>query len=455
MSLQSINPHNNKLIKTYKEDSPKQLETKLNNAHQGFLLWKESNFSQRAALLKAVAKELLKQKDSLANMMALEMGKPLSKGTVEVEKCAWVCEYYAKEAKQMLADITIPTNYGKSFVTCNPLGAVLAIMPWNYPFWQVFRGLAPALMAGNTMVLKHAANVCGCALAIKKIFEDAGAPKGVLEVLMVDYPEIDKIIEHKAIAAVTLTGSTRAGKAVAGKAGSMLKKCVMELGGSDAYVVLKDADIELAATECVSSRLKNGGQSCISAKRFIVDKSIIGKFTEAYIAKMQKFTCGNPIENKNELGPLARVDLKEKLYNQVMESQIRGAEIAFGGAVDNIAGAYFPNTVLINVMPGMPAFDEEMFGPVAAIIEAKDETEAIYLANKSVFGLGGAVFTKNVKKGEKIASQMIEAGSVFVNIQVNSDPRLPFGGIKESGFGRELGVWGIHEFMNLKTVVVR
>lgn len=455
MLLQSINPHNNKLIKTYKEDSPKQIETKLNSAHQGYLLWKQSSLTERAALLKAVGKELLKQKDDLAKMMALEMGKPLSKGTVEVEKCAWVCEYYAKEAKQMLADIVIPTKYSKSFVTYNPLGTVLAIMPWNYPFWQVFRGIAPALMAGNTMVLKHAANVCGCALAIKKIFEDAGAPKGVLEVLMVDYPVIDKIIEHGAIAAVTLTGSNRAGKAVAGKAGSMLKKCVMELGGADAYVVLKDADIDLAATECVSSRLKNGGQSCISAKRFIVDKKIIDPFTAAFIEKMQKVTCGDPIESKHDLGPLARVDLKEKLYNQVMESQMRGANIAYGGAVENTEGAYFPNTVLTGVMPGMPAFDEEMFGPVGAIIEAKDEADAIYLANRSVYGLGGAVFTKNVKKGENIASQMIEAGSVFVNIQVNSDPRLPFGGIKESGFGRELGVWGIHEFMNLKTVAVR
>lgn len=455
MPLQSVNPHNNKLIKNYKEDSPQQIEAKLNNAHKGFFGWKNSTYTQRAHVLEAIAQELLKQKEALAKLMALEMGKPLSKGTVEIEKCAWVCQFYAKEAKGMLADINIKTSYSKSFVTYNPLGTLLAIMPWNYPFWQVFRGLAPALMAGNTMVLKHAGNVSGCALAIKKLFDDAGAPQGIFEVLMIDIPMIEKVIEHKAIAAVTLTGSTMAGKAVAAKAGSVLKKCVLELGGADAYVVLKDANVELAVAECVGSRLKNGGQSCISAKRFIVDKQISDAFTEAFIEKMKTYTYGDPIQNENELGPLARLDLKHKLYQQVMETQKAGATIAYGGNINNIEGAYFPNTVLTNVMPGMPAFDDEMFGPVAAIIEANDEAHAIQLANQTVYGLGGAVFTNNIKKGEEIASKMIEAGSVFVNIQVNSDPRLPFGGIKESGFGRELGIWGIHEFVNLKTVVVK
>jgi len=455
MPLQSINPHNNKLIRTYKEDSPRLIEKKLQASIDGFNSWRQCSFAQRAALLKAVAAELLKQKDELAKLMALEMGKPLSKGTIEVEKCAWVCNHYAKEAKQMLADITIETAYSKSFVTHNPLGTVLAIMPWNYPFWQVFRCLAPNLMAGNTMVLKHAPNVSGCALAIKKIFEQVQAPAGVFDVLLMDYHGIDAVIDHKAIAAVTLTGSNRAGKAVAAKAGSVLKKSVMELGGSDGYIVLKDADVELAAKECAASRLKNGGQSCISAKRFIVDKSIIGKFADAMVENMKKVTTGNPLVGGYDLGPLARMDLRNNLHEQVLRSEMKGARIYWGGSVSEVNGAYYPCTVLTDVTPGMPAFDEEMFGPVAAIIEAKDEAHAIQLANQSNYGLGGAVFTKNVKRGERIASSLIDAGSVFVNIQVNSDPRLPFGGIKESGYGRELGNMGIKEFVNVKSVVVR
>jgi len=455
MPLQSINPHNNKLIKTYKEDSTRQIENKLTAMQVGFANWRQSSFAQRAALLNAVAAALLQQKDALAKLMALEMGKPLSKGTIELEKCAWVCKYYAKNGKQMLADTIIETDYSKSFVTHNPLGTVLAIMPWNYPFWQVFRCLAPNLMAGNTMILKHAANVSGCALAMKKIFETVQAPAGVFDVLMVDSDVIGKVIEHKAIAAVTLTGSTKAGKAVAAKAGSMLKKSVMELGGADAYVVLKDADVELAAKECAASRLKNGGQSCISAKRFIVDKAIIAKFTEAMVGNMEKVTMGNPLIGGFELGPLARRDLRNSLHEQVLRTEMKGARIYWGGSVNEVNGAYYPCTILTNVTPGMPAFDEELFGPVAAIIEAKDEAHAIQLANQSNYGLGGAIFTKNNKKGEKIAATLIEAGSVFVNIQVNSDPRLPFGGIKESGYGRELGVFGIKEFMNVKSVAVR
>lgn len=454
MSLQSINPHNNKLVKAYKEDTPKQVEKKLQTAHRGFFEWRHSSFVQRAALLKALAQELLNRKNELANIMALEMGKPLNKGTVEIEKCAWICKYYAQHGKQMLHDEPIKTGYSKSFITYNPLGVILAIMPWNYPFWQIFRGLAPALMAGNTMILKHAANVSGCAFAIKKIFDTIQAPTSVFDILLLDYHFIDAIIEHKAIAAVTLTGSTKAGKAVAAKAGSVLKKSVMELGGSDAYIVLKDADIQLAAKECAGSRLKNGGQSCISAKRFIVDKNIIHQFTDAMIENMKKISIGNPLIDEFDLGPMARMDLRNNLHEQVLRSEMKGAKITWGGSVNEVNGAYYPCTVLTNVTPGMPAFDEELFGPVAAIIEAKDETHAIQLANQSIYGLGGAVFTKNTKKGEKIASTLIEAGSVFVNIQVNSDPRLPFGGIKESGYGRELGVLGIKEFMNIKSVAV-
>lgn len=454
-SLISINPHNNKLIKEYKEDSDKQIETKLRTAQAGFFEWKKSGFSQRSQLVKELGKELLKQKNELAKLMALEMGKPLKQGIAEIEKCAFNCNFYAKNGKAMLKNELIETPFSQSYVTYNPLGVVLALMPWNYPFWQVFRCVAPTLLAGNTLLLKHANNVSGCAKAIQKIFEAVQAPKGVFDVLMIDIPTIQKVIEHPAIAAVTLTGSTKAGKAVASQAGAVLKKSVLELGGSDAYVVLRDADVVMAAKECAESRMKNGGQSCISAKRFIVDQKIVADFTEAFIENIKKTVVGNPLENDVTMGPLARMDLKDNLYEQVRRSEMKGARIAWGGAVENMEGAYFAPVVLTDVTPGMPAFDEETFGPIAAIITAKDEAHAIALANQSQFGLGGAVFTKNVKRGEKIAAQMIDAGSVFVNVQVNSDSRLPFGGIKESGFGRELGLYGIHEFTNIKTVVVK
>ncbi len=455
MPLRSINPHNNKLLKEYKEDSPKQVEAKLKAAQKGFLEWKESSFSQHSQLVKQLGKQLLKQKEELAELMALEIGKPLKQGIAEIEKCAFNCEYYAQNGIAMLADELVETSYSKSFISYQPLGVVLALMPWNYPFWQVFRCIAPTLMAGNTLLLKHANNTSGCAKAILKIFEAVDAPKGVFDVLMIDIPVIESVIQHPAVAAVSLTGSTKAGKAVATQAGAVLKKCVLELGGSDAYIILKDADIELAAKECVESRLKNGGQSCIAAKRFIVDQKIADQFTEAFIENMKTAMVGNPMDAATTMGPLARADLKETLHEQVSRSQMKGARVAWGGSVSELNGAYFPPLVLTDVQPGMPAFDEELFGPVAAIIAAKDEKEAIQLANQSIYGLGGAVFTANQKKGEKIASQMIDAGSVFVNVQVNSDPKLPFGGIKESGFGRELGLHGIREFTNIKTVAVK
>ena len=455
MPLISVNPHNNKLVKEYRADTPKQVEAKLSAAQKGFQEWRGSSFSQRSHLVKKLGKELLNQKEELAELMAREMGKPLKQGIVEIEKCAFNCNYYAENGKAMLADEVVETSYAQSYITYQPLGVVLALMPWNYPFWQVFRCIAPTLMAGNTLLLKHANNVSGCAKAIQKIFDAVDAPKGIFDVLMIDIPTIESVIQHPVIAAVSLTGSTNAGKAVAAQAGSVLKKCVLELGGSDAYVVLKDADIELAAKECVESRLKNGGQSCIAAKRFIVDKKIADRFTEAFIENMKAAVVGNPIDASTTMGPLARIDLRDNLYEQVRRSQMAGARVAWGGSISQLGGAYFAPVVLTDVRPGMPAFDEELFGPVAAIITAKDEAEAIQLANESIYGLGGAVFTGNVKKGEKIASQLMDAGSVFVNVQVNSDPRLPFGGIKESGFGRELGLHGIREFTNVKTIVVR
>ena len=455
MALQSVNPHNNKVIKNYTADSWQQTEKKLLSAQKSFAEWKDSAFSERSTLLKKTASLLGEHKHQLAKLMAEEMGKPLAQGIAEAEKCAWVCEYYAANAKSMLQDEHIETNFSRSYVSFRPLGTILAIMPWNYPLWQVFRALAPNIMAGNTLVLKHAGNVTGCALAIKELMQKAGAGKGVFDILLTESKGVNQIIEHEAIAAVTLTGSTNAGKAVAAKAGSVLKKCVLELGGSDPYIILKDADIEDAAKQCVESRLKNGGQSCISAKRFIVDKSIAKPFTDAFIELMKQQVAGNPKHANTTLGPMARTDLRNELHQQVLRSIASGAKLKWGGAVSDINGAYYPCSVLTNVTPGMKAFDEELFGPVAAIIKAKDENEAVALANQSIFGLGSAVFSSSLKKAEKIARNLVDAGSVFINTGVNSDPRLPFGGIKESGYGRELGLWGIREFVNVKTVVVK
>ncbi len=454
MALYSINPHNNKRLATYKEDNAKAIDNKVEFANIEYLGWKSTTFKQRATLMRRVAVQLIKNKEDFATLMALEMGKPLAKGRAEVEKCAWLCNYFADEAENILADVMVKTEYNKSYITYNPLGVILAVMPWNYPFWQVFRCTIPAIMAGNTMVVKHAPNITGCAKAIQKLFIDAGAPTGLVTFVYGNYNEALQLTGHKKIAGVTITGSNRAGRSIATKAATQLKKCVLELGGSDAYIVLKDADLNLAAEECASSRLKNGGQSCISAKRFIIDKKVIKKFTDLFIEKIDNYTIGNPLNEAFDLGPLARIDLKKNLLAQVFESEKAGAHIVYGNHVDELEGAYFPATVLTHVTPGMPAFDEEVFGPVAAIITAENEQHAIQLANQSIYGLGGAVFTKNIKKGEAIASKLIEAGTVFVNKQVNSHPYLPFGGIKESGYGREMGLMGIKEFTNIKSVVV-
>jgi succinate-semialdehyde dehydrogenase/glutarate-semialdehyde dehydrogenase len=382
------------------------------------------------------------------------MGKPLKQGVAEIEKCAAVCTYYADNAQSFLKKQLIETDASKSYIRFQPIGVVLAIMPWNFPFWQVFRFLAPALAAGNCGVLKHASNVPGCAVAIEDMVKAAGFPPDVFKTLLVASSEVEHIIAHKHIKAVTLTGSNAAGSKVAQKAGELIKKTVMELGGSDAYVVLADADLELAAQTCVNSRLINGGQSCIAAKRFIVVKAIEKEFTRLFLQKMQAKTMGNPLQDGIDVGPQARVDLRDELHQQVEKSIAKGAKCILGGQVPRGRGAFYPPTILTNVKKGMPAFDEEMFGPVAAIISAKDERHAIELANDSVFGLGAAVFTKDKKRGEQIAATGLEAGSCFVNSLVKSDPRLPFGGIKQSGYGRELGMFGIHEFVNIKTVFV-
>jgi succinate-semialdehyde dehydrogenase/glutarate-semialdehyde dehydrogenase len=455
MSINSINPANGQVIQSYQVHTPKEVNKIIAGTHKAWENWKETPFSLRTKLLIAVAKILRSRKEELAVLMALEMGKPLQGGRAEIEKCADICEYYAKNAEQFLKNEAVDTDASKSYVSFQPLGIVLAIMPWNFPFWQVFRFLAPALMAGNAALLKHASNVFGCAIEIEKIINEAGFPENLFRTLLILGTEVDQVIENPLVQAITLTGSTEAGKKVAAKAASLLKKSVLELGGSDPYLILQDADLELAAESCVNSRLINSGQSCIAAKRFIVVKSIEKEFTELFKHKMAAKIMGDPMDKNTDIGPQARPDLRNELHQQVMKSIKLGAKCILGGEISAGAHSFYPPTILTQVKKGMPAYEEELFGPVAAIISASDEEDAIRIANDTSFGLGAAVFTEDLKRGEIIASQRLEAGSCFVNAMVKSDPRLPFGGIKQSGYGRELGLYGIREFMNVKTIYIK
>ena len=454
MSITTVNPSTGKAMKTYEDMTSEHAAATIAKAHAAWRTWRDTSFGTRAALMKKAAGVLRQRNHDLARLMAEEMGKPLAQGNAEVEKCAWACDYYADHAESHLAPDVIATENTKSYAAFEALGVVLAIMPWNFPLWQVFRFAAPALMAGNVGVLKHASNVPGCALAIESIFQEAGFPPDVFRTLLIGSKQVQAVIEHPLVRAVTLTGSTPAGKAVASQAGAVLKKTVLELGGSDAYVVLDDADVEAAATTCVNSRLINAGQSCIAAKRFVVVKPILEAFTARFVALMKSRKVGDPLTEGTEVGPQARHDLRDALHKQVRASVERGATLLLGGEIPPGEGAFYPPTVLTQVRPGMPAYDEELFGPVAAIIEAKDEDDAVRIANDTVFGLGAAVFTKNAARGERVARRL-DAGATFVNALVASDPRLPFGGIKDSGYGRELGTYGIKEFVNIKTVVVK
>ena len=451
----TINPATEQKMREYHFLDPDETNRCIDKTWKAFTRWKQQKIEERSGRMRKAAKILRAEKDTFARLMAEEMGKPLSDGQAEAEKCAWACDYYADNTAQFLAAEMAPSDASKSFITFQPLGIVFAIMPWNFPFWQVFRFAAPSMMAGNAVLLKHAPNVFGCAEAIEAIFSEAGFPKYLFQNLIIDTDMAAKVIEHPMVKAVTLTGSTRAGKAVAEKAGSCLKKTVMELGGSDPYIILEDADLELAVETCVTSRLINNGQSCISAKRFIVHQSIGLQFEEKLVNRMKAAKVGDPLDPGTQLGPLARADLRDNLHRQVQASINLGATCLLGGTVPEGIGYFYPPTVLTNVKKGMPAFDEELFGPVAAIISVEDEEEAIKVANDSVYGLGAALFSADLAKAEKIATEQLEAGSCFINSFVKSDPRLPFGGIKESGYGRELGHYGIKEFVNIKTVFVK
>jgi succinate-semialdehyde dehydrogenase/glutarate-semialdehyde dehydrogenase len=451
----SVNPADGSEIGAYNIYDDKKVAQAVANAHKCFGEWKKKTYKGRGLVLKSIAKELRLHKEKLAVLATKEMGKPIQQSRAEVEKCAFTLEHYAKEGAKFLADEMVETDARKSYVHFQPLGVVLAIMPWNFPYWQVFRAMAPAVMAGNTMILKHASNVSGCALAIEKIVKDAGAPKGLFQTLILPASEIEKLISDPSIAAVTFTGSTAAGSKVAEAAGRNLKKQVLELGGSDAYIVLEDADLDKAVELCVNARLVNSGQSCVSAKRFIVVKPIRKEFERRMVEKMRAATYGDPMDDKNKIGPMARADLREQLHEQVLKSIVRGAKLLCGGFVPEGPGAYYPPSVLTNVKKGMPAYDEELFGPVAAIMEAKNEKDALRIANDSIYGLGGCILSKNRAHAEKLAREELLAGACFVNDPVHSDARLPFGGIKQSGYGRELGIFGIKEFVNIKTVYVK
>jgi succinate-semialdehyde dehydrogenase/glutarate-semialdehyde dehydrogenase len=449
--ITTINPTDGKRLAEYDLHDDNYVETALSRAIAAQAEWRKTPIEDRVTLLRAMARVLRARKATYAAMITREMGKPIAEAEGEIEKCAYNCDFYAEHAPKYLADEVLASNATESFVEFDPLGVVLAIMPWNYPFWQFFRFAAPAFAAGNGAILKHANNVPECALAIEDIMREAGCPKGLFKTLLIEPSKVAAIIADDRIAAVTLTGSTEVGAIVAAQAGKALKKQVLELGGSDPFIVLADADLEEAAAVAVKARYINVGQSCVNAKRFIVEESIADRFVELFCASVSKLKIGDPMERDTNIGPMARANLMSGLHEQVEKTVAAGATLKKGGKPIEGDGFYYPPTVLDNVRPDMVAFCEETFGPVAAIIRVKDADEAIRLANQTEFGLGSALWTKDMERARKLARR-IDAGAVFINGMVASDPRYPFGGIKRSGYGRELGVYGIREFVNIKTV---
>jgi succinate-semialdehyde dehydrogenase/glutarate-semialdehyde dehydrogenase len=455
MAIVAINPATGETVQEYEEMSAAEAAEAVGKAHAAYLDWKRLSYGERALLVRELARVLRVDVDEHAQLITAEMGKSIVESRAEIEKCAWACEYYAEHTERILADEVVPTEAHKSYIAHRPLGVVLAVMPWNFPYWQVLRFAAPAVMAGNAGVLKHASNVPGSALAIEKVFRQAGFPEHLFRTLLIGSGQVAAIIENPHVRAVTLTGSTPAGRAVATKAGEMLKKTVLELGGSDPYIILEDADLVAAAASCVAGRLGNAGQSCVAAKRFVVVEAVREEFEALVIEGMKSRSMGDPLDESIQIGPMARHDLRDELHEQVQKSIEKGARCLLGGEIPENKGAYYPPTLLTDVVPGMPAYSEEFFGPVASVISVKDEAEAISVANSSVFGLGGAVFTRDRARGERIAKEELESGCCFVNDFVRSDPRLPFGGVKESGYGRELSDYGMKEFVNTKTVYIK
>ena len=455
MNLVSINPANNKILESHKEISTEKINQIINSSYNTYLEWRNESISYRSKMMSDLAELLKQKKEKLGALMTQEMGKPIKQSIAEAEKCAWVCEYYADNAERFLSKKEISTDSKKSFISFQPIGLILAIMPWNFPFWQVFRFASPTLMAGNVGILKHASNVQGCAKQIEKLFLEAGFPEYAFSNLVIGSNKVSNVINNPLVRAITLTGSAPAGKSVASHAGSLLKKTVLELGGNDPYIILEDADLNNAVESCIAGRMLNTGQSCIAAKRFIVVKARLDEFINKVEQKINNMKMGDPLDSNIDIGPMVNTDARDELHQQVLMSIEKGAKLISGGKIPESDGSFYPPTLLTNVEPGMSAFDDELFGPVAVIISAKDQAHAIDLANKTNYGLGAAIFTADLDKGEKIAINELEAGSCFVNDFVKSDPRLPFGGIKESGYGRELSEFGILEFVNIKSVVIQ
>jgi succinate-semialdehyde dehydrogenase/glutarate-semialdehyde dehydrogenase len=451
MTIASVNPATGATLRAFTEHGPAEIEACLARAAETFPAWRAVPFAERARLMVRAAEEIEKDKRHWGETMTLEMGKPIGAAIAEAEKCAWVCRYYAENAERFLAPERAPTDAGESYVRFDPLGCVLAVMPWNFPFWQVFRFAAPALMAGNVGILKHASNVPQSALAIEEIFRRAGFPAGCFQTLLVGVPAVAALVRDPRVAAVTLTGSEGAGVSIGGLAGAEIKKAVLELGGSDPFLVLPSAEVEKAAATAVKARTINNGQSCIAAKRFIVHERVYDRFLELFVAGMAALRVGDPIDPAIEIGPLATAKIREELAEQVERSVAAGARIATGGRSLPGPGNFYPPTVLVDPRPGSPAWDDELFGPVATVFKVGSLEEAIRIANHKNFGLGASAWTNDAAEKERLVRE-IEAGSVFVNGMVKSDPRLPFGGIKRSGFGRELASYGIREFVNVKTV---
>jgi succinate-semialdehyde dehydrogenase/glutarate-semialdehyde dehydrogenase len=453
MSLVSIDPASGQRLGIHATFSPRQIEAALARSHSAFLGWRELSPAGRARHLRSLARVLRAERDELAALATAEMGKPVSQARAEVEKCALACDFYARHSAEWLADEHPPGASPHARVTYEPLGVVLGIMPWNFPFWQVIRAAAPILMAGNTFLLKHASNITACAVALEQAFTEAGVPAGLMQTLLITSQEVPGLIADRRVRGVTLTGSTAAGQSVAALAGAAMKPGVYELGGSDPYLVLDDADLDHAAEICAASRLINSGQSCVCAKRFIVVGPVRAAFEKKFVARLRARRTGHPADPATDVGPLARGDLRDELHAQVAASVRRGARLLLGGKVPRSPGFYYPVTVLTNVRKGMPAYDEELFGPVAAIIPARDDEDAVAIANDSIYGLGAAIFTRDRRRARELAGRL-DSGQVFVNDFVRSDPALPFGGVKQSGHGRELGAWGLRSFTNVKTVWV-
>jgi succinate-semialdehyde dehydrogenase/glutarate-semialdehyde dehydrogenase len=447
----SINPFTSQEIAHYKAHSQEEVKAKIEAGHEAFLDWRKISLEDRCELVNKLGSQLEIEKESLAKLAVSEMGKPYAQAISEVEKCTWLCEHYAENASEYLKSETVKTDASESWVAYEPLGLILAVMPWNFPYWQVMRFAVPTLLAGNTGILKHASNVPGCSKALENLFVKSGFPEGVFSQIRMSGSRVKEVINHPDVKAASLTGSEKAGKSIAESAGKQLKKCLLELGGSNAFVVLKDADLSEIMNMAVFARTQNNGQSCIAAKRFIVEAPIYKDFKAELAKRFRELTVGDPMQESTDIGPLARIDLAEELEEQMKKSIEVGAELLLGGKRD---GAIFHPTILAGVKPGMPVFDEETFGPLATITKVDSAEEAIKMANQSRFGLGATICSANIEKAKKLAL-LIEDGAVFINELVKSDPRLPFGGTKISGYGRELGSFGIQEFVNVKTYYIK